>query len=215
MDFIPTKESRFLIAFFYRYTGFLLKLRFRAVHVVQEYYPKPNSRTVYFLNHNYWWDGLLPLYLNEKYFNQKARALMEDTQMRQYRFFSRIGAFSIDLNNPKSSILSLRYALESMKRDNASLYIYPEGKIVTVSEKTSELKQGLAWVYQNTEDIDFVPIGLFIDHSKQSKPDFNIYIGNSVNYDKQLHRSELTDLFERDLNIALTKSRQLNHQVHS
>lgn len=215
MDFIPTKESRFLIAFFYRYTGFLLKLRFRAVHVVQEYYPKPNSRTVYFLNHNYWWDGLLPLYLNEKYFNQKARALMEDTQMRQYRFFSRIGAFSIDLNNPKSSILSLRYALESMKRDNASLYIYPEGKIVTVSEKTSELKQGLAWVYQNTEDIDFVPIGLFIDHSKQSKPDFNIYIGKSVNYDKQLHRSELTDLFERDLNIALTKSRQLNHQVHS
>lgn len=215
MDFIPTKESRFLIAFFYRYTGFLLKLRFRAVHVVQEYYPKPNSRTVYFLNHNYWWDGLLPLYLNEKYFNQKARALMEDTQMRQYRFFSRIGAFSIDLNNPKSSILSLRYALESMKRDNASLYIYPEGKIVTVSEKTSELKQGLAWVYQNTEDIDFVPIGLFIDHSKQSKPDFNIYIGNSVNYDKQLHRSELTDLFERDLNIALTKSRKLNHQVHS
>lgn len=185
------------------------------MHVVQEYYPKPNSRTVYFLNHNYWWDGLLPLYLNEKYFNQKARALMEDTQMRQYRFFSRIGAFSIDLNNPKSSILSLRYALESMKRDNASLYIYPEGKIVTVSEKTSELKQGLAWVYQNTEDIDFVPIGLFIDHSKQSKPDFNIYIGNSVNYDKQLHRSELTDLFERDLNIALTKSRKLNHQVHS
>lgn len=215
LEFIPTKESRLLIAFFYRYTGFLLKLRFRSVNVRQDYKPSKESKTVYFLNHNYWWDGLLPLYLNEKYFGQKARALMEDVQMRRYPFFSKIGAFSINLKNPKSSIKSLRYALESMNREKACLFLYPEGEIVPVSEKTAEFKNGLAWLYQKSETFDFVPIGIYIDHSLGSKPDLNIYIGKSVNPDKSLGRNVLTKLFKEYVDEVLAKSRTMTHQVHS
>ncbi len=215
MEFIPARESNFLISFFYRYTGFLLKLRFRKVNVVELYKPSQDARTVYYLNHNYWWDGLLPLYLNEKYFGQKARALMEDVQMRQYRFFSRIGAFSIDLTNPRSSIQSLRYALKSMERDKACLFIYPEGKIVPITDKTSEFKNGLSWIYKNSEGLDFVPIALYIDHAQTNKPDLNIFIGNSVNPDKTLSKNELTKIFQTEIDLLLSKSREINYQVHS
>ncbi|MEX2363200.1 MAG: hypothetical protein WD597_06230, partial [Balneolaceae bacterium] len=68
--FIPAQESTFIIWFFDVYTRFLIKFRFHKVTIHQEYQPAENSRTVYFLNHNSWWDGLIPLYLNRKFFNQ-------------------------------------------------------------------------------------------------------------------------------------------------
>lgn len=215
MPFIPTKESPLLISFFYRYIEFLLKLRFHSVNVIQEYTPSKESRTVYFLNHNYWWDGLLPLYLSKKYFNQNTRAIMEYAQMRRYRFFSRIGAFSIDPTSPKSSIKTLRYALNFLTKKKSCLYIYPEGKIVPVTEKTSAFQKGLSWIYQHTEGVDFVPIGIYIDHSKFSKPELNIYIGNSVDHFKSLSKSNLTELLKKNLDTVLEQCRTMSYQVHS
>jgi 1-acyl-sn-glycerol-3-phosphate acyltransferase len=190
-------------------------LRFCSVNVIQEYTPSKEARTVYFLNHNYWWDGLLPLYLSKKYFNQNIRAIMEYAQMQRYPFFSRIGAFSIDPASPKSSIKTLRYALESLTKKKSCLFIYPEGKIVPVSGKTSVFQNGLSWIYQHTEAVDFVPVGIYIDHSKYNKPELNIYIGNLVNHYKILSRSVLTELFKNDLDTALDKSRKISYQVHS
>lgn len=190
-------------------------MRFRSVNVIQEYIPSKEASTVYFLNHNYWWDGLLPLYLSKKYFNQNTRAIMEYDQMLRYPFFSRIGAFSIDPTSPKSSIKTLRYALESLTKEKTCLFIYPEGKIVPVSDKTSTFQNGLSWIYQHTEAIDFVPVGIYIDHSSYNKPELNIYIGNSVKHDKTLHRNRLTELFKNNLDLALHKSRGISYQVHS
>lgn len=205
MDFIPAKESKFILWFFDWYTRFLIWRRFKKVFINQKYFPSSHSKTVYFINHNYWWDGLLPLYLNRKLFKQKARAIMEDKQMRQYPFFSKIGAFSIDLKNPRSSIKSLRYALGSMERDNACLFIYPEGKLNPVSDSKPEFKEGLSWLYKKIKEVDFVPIAFYIDHSKGNKPDLYISIGNVVNHDSLMVHDDLNKLFEVSVHNLLIK----------
>ncbi|HET8866246.1 MAG TPA: lysophospholipid acyltransferase family protein [Gracilimonas sp.] len=210
MNIIPADESRFFIWFFDKYTKWSLKRRFKQVWVKQKYQPDHGSKTVYFLNHNSWWDGLIPLYLNENFFRQKARAIMEDKQMRQYSFFSKIGAFSINLEDPKASISSLRYAVESMERDNASLFIYPEGKITPVSETEPEFKKGLAWLYTQTEEIDFVPIGIYMHTLRSSKAELYLSIGKSVNHDKQLNRNRLNELFQQDLHRLLLEEREVS-----
>lgn len=209
MNIIPADESRFFIWFFERYTKWSLKRRFKHLWVKQEYHPNADSRTVYFLNHNSWWDGLIPLYLNENFFHQKARALMEDRQMRQYTFFSKIGAFSINLEDPKASISSLRYAVDSMKRDHACLFIYPEGTITPVSENEPNFRKGLAWLYQNLDDIDFVPIAIYCHTLRSSKPELYLSIGNSVDHDKSLSKNELTVLFQQDLHRIITQTREV------
>lgn len=134
---------------------------------------------------------------------------MEDKQMRQYTFFSKIGAFSINLENPRASITSLRYAVDSMKRDQASLFIYPEGTITPVSEKKPEFKKGLSWLYQNLEDIDFVPIAIYSHTLRSSKPELFISIGNSVKHDKSLGKNRLNELFEQDLHQLITRVREI------
>ena len=199
MNFIPADESRFFIWFFDHYTRWSLKRRFKQIWIKQEYHPGPNSKTVYFLNHNLWWDGLIPLYLNESIFHQKARALMEDKQMQQYTFFSKIGAFSINLENPKASIQSLRYAVKSLERDNSCLFIYPEGSITPASDSAPDFKGGLAWLYSKTENIDYVPIHIYAHFLRSSKPELYVSIGKSVKHDKSLSRNELTELFELDI----------------
>lgn len=211
MDFIPAKESKFILWFFDWYTRFIIWRRFKNVHISQEYFPNKNSKTVYFINHNYWWDGLLPLYLNQKFFKQKARALMEEKQMKLYSFFSKIGAFSINLEDTKSSIKSLRYAVESMDRESSCLFIYPEGKITLVSDSKPKFKEGLSWLFQKTEKVDFVPIAFYIDHSKDNKPDLYISIGKSVHPDKTLPKKELTKLFETTSHM-LTSAVKANTQ---
>ncbi|MEQ9310608.1 MAG: lysophospholipid acyltransferase family protein [Balneolaceae bacterium] len=207
MDFIPAKESKFILWFFDWYTRFLIWLRFKTVHIDQKYIPTKNSKTVYFINHNYWWDGLLPLYLNRKLFKQKARAIMEDKQMRQYLFFSKIGAFSINLEDAKSSIKSLRYAVDSMKRENSCLFIYPEGKLTAVSDSKPTFEKGLAWLYQKMEDIDFVPIAFYIDYSKGNKPDLYISIGKCLNHNLLTEYNSLTNYFEESVHQLLMNIR--------
>lgn len=134
---------------------------------------------------------------------------MEDKQMRQYTFFSKIGAFSINLEDPKASISSLRYAVDSMKRDHACLFIYPEGRITPVSENEPNFRKGLAWLYQNLDDIDFVPIAIYSHTLRSSKPELYLAIGNSVDHDKSLSKNELTVLFQQDLHRIITQTREV------
>ncbi len=130
---------------------------------------------------------------------------MEDKQMKQYPFFSRIGAFSINLDNPRSSIKSLRYAVESMKRENASLFIYPEGKLTPVSDSKPEFKEGLSWLFKKMDDVDFVPVAFYIDYSRSNKPDLYISIGDVVNGYSLMVNSDLNTRFEKLVQDLLAK----------
>lgn len=180
----------------------LFKRRFKKVWIRQEYVPEEESRTVYYLNHHSWWDGIIPLLLNEYLLKQNARALMEDKQMRQYSFFKKIGAFSIDREDPKKAVTSLRYAVQSMKRERASLFIYPEGKITAVGSNM-EFEGGLAWLHSKIPDVDFVPIGIYMHTIRHDKPELHLHIGKPLAPDKSMTTNELTRAYEDELTNIL------------
>lgn len=210
MNFIPAKESHFLIRFFDLYTRWLLKRRFKNIFLKLDYKPDTDARTVYFINHNLWWDGLLPLFLSRNVFHQTARAFMEDKQMSKHRFFSKIGAFSINLSDPRSTLRSLRFAVDSLNKPSSSLYIYPEGEITPVSASKPEFKKGLAWLYQNADtEIDFVPIAFYSHTFRDSKSELYINIGKRSEIDRSLAKEELTSRFEEDVHQLLTETRSV------
>lgn len=207
-DFIPARESAFYIHFFAWYSRILAKIRFQNVFIDNRYEPATDSRTIYFLNHTSWWDGLIPLLLNHFVFKQKARALMEDKQMRDYPFFSKIGAFSINLDESRSSIQSLRYALSSVKRENSSLYIYPEGEFGDGCEQNITFKPGLAWLVKRLPAVDVVPVAIHQNHFRHSKPELFISVGKHIKIDNSLDSSEISLLLENSLIELLGKVKQ-------
>lgn len=207
LDFIPARESSFFIKLFRIYVRLLFKRRFKHVWLRQEYIPEPDSRTVYYLNHHSWWDGIIPLLLNEYRLQQEARALMEDKQMRQYPFFKKIGAFSINRDDPRKAVTSLRYAVQSMKRERASLFIYPEGKITPAGSDMS-FEGGLAWLHSKLPEVDYVPIGIYMHTIRHDKPELHLHIGEAVNIDPASSNKETTTLLENKLNHILRELRK-------
>ena len=132
---------------------------------------------------------------------------MEDKQMRQYPFFKKIGAFSIDRDDPRKAITSLRYAVQSMKRERASLFIYPEGKITPAGTDMS-FEGGLAWLHSKVPDVDYVPIGIYMHTIRHDKPELHLQIGEAVNADPASGNPEKTALFEDKLNQILRELRK-------
>ncbi|MFW6157255.1 MAG: lysophospholipid acyltransferase family protein, partial [Balneolaceae bacterium] len=168
----------------------------------QEYHPGRSSRTVYYLNHNSWWDGLIPLLLNECRFEQHARALMEEKQMRQYPFFSRIGAFSIDPGHPRKALRSMQYAVESMQRERASLFIYPEGEIRPAGTPL-RFKKGLAWLHGRLPGADIVPIAIHIHTRRYDKPELLLHTGGALSIPEDADTDYKNRLFEQQLSKLL------------
>lgn len=210
-EFIPAQESRWFIFVFDLYTRWLFRRRFKNVWVDQTYQPGSNSKTIYYLNHTSWWDGLIPLLINRKLFHQNARAMMEDKQMRQHGLFKKIGAFSVNLENPRSAVRSLRYAVESMKRANSSLFIYPEGEIVPFSTQKPNFKKGLGWITGQCPDVDVVPVGIYINPAISDKPELFLKIGKAVEFDTAKKSEQLNQLFEKELSLLLKNLQDFSH----
>lgn len=207
LEFIPAKESTFFIKVFRIYVRLLFKRRFHRVWLRQEYRPGPDSRTVYYLNHHSWWDGLIPLLLNEYRFKQKARAIMEDRQMQQYSFFQKIGAFSINREDPRKAITSLRYAVKSMQRSHSCLFIYPEGSI-SPAGSVPDFEGGLAWLHAKLPDVDFVPIGIYMHTIRSDKAELHLHVGKSLDVDPETSAGARSKFFEQQMSRLLDELRR-------
>lgn len=124
--------------------------------------------------------------------------------MQQYPFFRRIGAFSINRKDPGKAITSMRYAVQSFQRENASLFIYPEGSI-TPTGSSMNFEGGLAWLFSKLSDVNFVPIGIYIHTIRHDKPELHLHVGNPVEPDSN---KQQTKQFETALDEILANLRQ-------
>lgn len=109
---------------------------------------------------------------------------MELKQMKRFAFFKKIGAFSIEREEPRSAVKSLRYAIQLLKQPGTGLYIYPEGKIVPACTEP-EFESGAAWIATKIPDIDLVPVALYQQSVRSDKPELHIHIGQPVERPKQ------------------------------
>ncbi len=181
----------------------LLWRRFDSVSIENDYLPGDGQKTIFYLNHCSWWDGLIPFLLNQKTFRQNARGMMEDKQLHRYPFFQRLGVFSIGLSSPRSSMRSLRYAIKSMERSNASLYIYPQGKIVPFSIDDLEFKKGIGWLAKRLPDADLVPVAIYIHTKESDKPRLEISVGAAVDVDPNQKADRINNALEKRLSELL------------
>lgn len=205
--FIPADESPLYLFFFDLLARFLFRLRFKSVFIKNSYKPAKDRKTIYYLNHTTWWDGLIPLLLNRRIFKQNARAMMEDKQMRTYPFFRKLGTFSVNLTQKKAIHSTLSYALASLEREQGALYLFPEGEIRPFSSSSLTFKQGLAWLLKRcpVENVDAVPVSIYMHTAFSNKPELFIHIGQPVIFSPELSIRALNTLLEERLCADLRK----------
>ncbi len=197
--FIPAAENKIHINFFDAFTRFLLWRNFDSVHTQFDHVPQSGESTLFIGNHNSWWDALTPLYVNQKYFHQRPRAVMEWEQVKRYGFFKKIGCFSIDRSDPRSALKSLQYGIDWLNNESGnSLYLYPQGKIENPWLPQQPFETGIGWMIPKLkEHVKVVP---FIQHQHSmhtSKPVLFLKTGKPIELDDTItSKKEITKFVE-------------------
>jgi chlorobactene lauroyltransferase len=128
---------------------------------------------------------------------------MLEEQLSKYSFFSKVGAYSIKLDNPKSVLSSMKYTLDVIEKecDPAPLVcMFPQGKMFPPSKRPLNVKSGFEWILKHTtRDLSVLPLGMRIEYLDQQLPQVFLQFGE-VLYPKG--GSELKN-FERNLSTLL------------
>ena len=91
-------------------------------------------------NHSTWWDGFFVYLLNKKIFRRTAYLMMLEKQLSKYKFFAKIGAYSIEPENRRSLIESLEYTVELLNQEMPLVTVFPQGTTVAVAYAPSRLQ---------------------------------------------------------------------------
>lgn len=208
LDFIPDRMSKPYIWFFKWYTYWLFRRNFESVYIRLDYRPNESKSTLYFANHHLWWDGLSPLLLNEFGLKQRARAIMENHQMKKYSFFSKIGAFSINRENPRSALFSMNYASKWLSSPGNSLFIYPEGKLTSPGDPV-KFEPGIIRIILKMAISDLVPVSYFLNHHNGPKPQLFIHIGAPLALKKDDDKYVLLAALENTITQMLHQQKEI------
>ena len=77
--------------------------------------------------------------------------MLED-QLEKFKFFNKLGAYSIKHDSPKSILKTINYTKEVLQEDkDAFLNIYPEGKMQASFNNDIQFQGGVGRVLQNLE----------------------------------------------------------------
>jgi len=152
---------------------------------------KDNMPLLLIPNHSSWWDGFFTFTLNRLFLNRKFHIMMLEDQLKRYWFFQKLGAFSINRENPSSMIRTFRYCVEIMTENpNSMLNIYPQGELTPLVASKMHFKKGLERIIKMYEkELIVLPVAMNIisfDHRypdvafKFGEPlvcDFNSFVG--------------------------------------
>ena len=129
-----------------------------------------------FCNHTNWWDGLILYLLTRQMPHKAVYCMMEEKQLKHYRFFTWLGAFSVDLSSPLRSAASLRYAQRLLQKNETAIWIFPQGRLCRQNEPV-EIKPGTDYLATNAPHAVLVPMALRYDFFREDRPNILIEVG--------------------------------------
>jgi len=162
----------------------------------------PDRPVILFCNHTNWWDGLIIYLLTRQMPHKAVYCMMEEKQLKHYRFFTWLGAFSVDLSSPLRSAAALRYAQRLLQKKETAIWIFPQGKLCPPGEPV-EVKPGTDYLAQNAPHALLVGVAMRYEFFRENRPNILIEIG------QPFQAIEATEgRIARECNEAVTRATQ-------
>jgi hypothetical protein len=133
-------------------------------------------------NHFSWWDGFLIDLVHRKYYSdRKFYILMLEDQLERYWFFRKLGAYSINLSNPKSIVQTFEYTREIISNEESFVTIYPQGEMLPFDTEPIIAKEGLLKFTERLNRETFIlPVAFKIQYNEEKKPDLYARFGHLI-----------------------------------
>ncbi len=186
---IPAKHSRGARAFFNPYLFWLMKRNFSHFYLANSFIPPVNNDSLIVTpNHISWWDGFFIDLISRKFILRKMHIMILEETLRQFPFFQKLGAFSIDLENSVSLLKTLHYTSGILKEKENFLVIYPQGEIEPYEKRPLQIKRGIKLFVKNSpENVAVLPVGFKVELYNEKKPAIICRFGDYVNRDTLLN----------------------------
>lgn len=207
---LTAQHSIFAQLIFYPYLTRLLKKNFSHFYFVNEL-PQfdNNAGLVITPNHFSWWDGFFIGHLERNFIKKKFYIMMLENQLKRFWFFQKVGAYSINPNNPKSIIETINYTSQIVQPNNV-VVIYPQGKIEPFESKEITIKDGLTYFLKNVKIKFYIlPTAFKIHYYDEMKPSIFVRFGkqidgNLIKDNFQIYKDEFIENIEK-LNTSANK----------
>jgi len=115
---------------------------------------------IFACTHGSWWDAAITIVLSLRVLKLDAIGMMEYKQLVKYRFFSRIGMFSVIRDNPRSALRSLRYAANMLRSTTQALWMFPQGMLVHQEQRPLVCEPGLTILASMIPSAVIVPVAI-------------------------------------------------------
>jgi 1-acyl-sn-glycerol-3-phosphate acyltransferase len=156
------------------YVGWKFRSAFRGLWVRGQLPGGEGSRLVY-ANHSNWWDGFV-LHQVGRAAGWDAYCVMEEQNLERYRFLSRLGAFSIRRGEWASSLETLRYAGQLLRKPRAAVCLFPEGELRPFGVLPLRLERGVE-LLARVGKVDCVPLAIRYAFFEHERPDVLVEVG--------------------------------------
>lgn len=149
----------------------------------------PDQPVVYFMNHSSWWDGLLLYHAAKQTSRGDHYVMMEERQLRQYAFFRKLGAYSINKDSASGVRASLQYTNELLAAGKR-VWIFPQGEILHQEHRPIQFRPGIGLVLRRFPQAIAVPVTLCHGMVQHDLPEISMKAGPPIVEDWSVWKSE-------------------------
>nr|WP_154959380.1 lysophospholipid acyltransferase family protein [Paenibacillus xylanexedens] len=149
----------------------------------------PDQPVVYFMNHSSWWDGLLLYHAAKQTSRGDHYVMMEERQLRQYAFFRKLGAYSINKDSASGVRTSLQYTNELLA-SGKRVWIFPQGEILHQEARPIQFRPGIGLVLRRFPQAIAVPVTLCHGMVQHDLPEISMKAGLPIVEDWKTWKSE-------------------------
>lgn len=169
---IPAEKRPWFSRWLARHAERRLRRTFAEVHVAGLEVVRDLARTrpvLVVANHTAWWDPMLVLMLSERVLGLDGYALMDATNLRRFRFFALVGAFGVDLGDPRDGARAIRHAARLLDRPGRAVWMFPQGGERPLHEPLV-FRPGAAHIARLAPHAVVVPLGLTYAFGATERP---------------------------------------------
>ncbi len=170
---------------FQPYLKWLFKRHFHTIQLLGTLPEIPPRMPVLLLpNHSTWWDGFFIYLLNKRIFRRTAYLMMLEEQLRKYRFFAKIGAYSIEPKHRQGIVKSLKYTVELLNQDTPLVSIFPQGELLPWHTRPLGYKRGVEWVLREYgKPVAVLPLAIRTEFLGEKRPSVFFLFGEVNSFD--------------------------------
>ncbi|MFD3164305.1 lysophospholipid acyltransferase family protein [Herpetosiphon sp. NSE202] len=161
-----------------------------------------------YVTHTSWWDGHLAFELFRNVYPRRHFLMMEEAQLARYFFFRWCGCFSVNRQEPREALRSIRYASTQLQHhSHALVWVFPQGQIIPPDRRPLQLFRGVADIATRTGNLWCLPVALRYEFSGEQRPVSLIRCGEPTWVDAGTSRDQLQPQLERNLTSAADQLR--------